>query len=43
MSLAVLMILPLSYIAPADADASIAGDGPWAATIFVFGDHASTK
>jgi hypothetical protein len=42
------MMMLVPYIAPADEDASLAGDGPWAATMIVFGDvltagPASTK
>jgi hypothetical protein len=42
------MLMPVSHIATVDADAVFAGDGPWAETTILCGDHlvtgpASTK
>jgi hypothetical protein len=36
------MLMPVPYIAPANTDASLADDGPWAATMIVPGDDWAT-
>jgi hypothetical protein len=38
----VAMLIPVSHIATADTDASLADDGPWAATMIVPGDDWAT-
>jgi hypothetical protein len=36
------MMMPVPYIAAADTDASLAGDGPWATTMIASGDDLAT-